>query len=166
MLFRSNKRLLDDDKGPNTGGMGCVIAENNTLPFLDEKDIEIAKRINTKVIEKLNRLKEDKKLSIGYRGILYGSYIKTKNGIYVIEFNCRFGDPECIIALSLLESNFYSICLNVISGNLTKSFDFSNDAMMCVYAVPEDYPKANENDSYDIYFDPELDLKEIGRAHV
>ena len=164
--IQDNKRLLDDDKGPNTGGMGCVIAENNTLPFLDEKDIEIAKRINTKVIEKLNRLKEDKKLSIGYRGILYGSYIKTKNGIYVIEFNCRFGDPECIIALSLLESNFYSICLNVISGNLTKPFDFSNDAMMCVYAVPEDYPKANENDSYDIYFDPELDLKDVIFSNV
>lgn len=164
--IQDNKRLLDDDKGPNTGGMGCVIAENNTLPFLDEEDIEITKRINTTVIEKLNRLKEDNKLSIGYRGILYGSYIKTKNGIYIIEFNCRFGDPECIIALSLLESNFYSICLNVISGNLTKPFNFSNDAMISVYAVPEDYPKASENDSYDIYFDSELDLKDIIFSNV
>ena len=164
--IQDNKRLLDDDKGPNTGGMGCVIAENNTLPFLNDEDIETTKRINTKVIEKLNRLQKDNNLSVGYRGILYGSYIKTKNGIYVIEFNCRFGDPECIIALSLLESNFYSICLDVISGNLTKPFKFSNDAMMCVYAVPEDYPKASENDSYDIYFDSELDLKDVIFSNV
>ena len=164
--IQDNKRLLDGDKGPNTGGMGCVIGENNTLPFLDEKDIETTKKINTKVINKINKFQKDNKLSVGYRGILYGSYIKTKNGIYIIEFNCRFGDPECIIALSLLKSNFYSICLDVISGNLTKPFEFSNDAMMCVYAVPEDYPKAVENDSYDIYFEPEFDFKNVIFSNV
>ena len=119
--------------------MGCVIGENNTLPFLNEEDINITEKINTTVIHKLNKLKQDNKLVVGYRGILYGSYIKTKNGIYIIEFNCRFGDPECIIALSLLETNFYSICLQTISGNLKEPFNFSKDAMICLYAVPINY---------------------------
>ncbi len=164
--IQDNKRLLDGDNGPNTGGMGCIIAENNTLPFLEQEDIETTKKINTRVIEKLNEFKEHNNLSIGYRGILYGSYIKTKNGIYIIEFNCRFGDPECIIALSLLESNFYSICLDMISGTLTRPFVFSNDAMMCVYAVPEDYPKVVESDSYDIYFDTEFNFENLIFSNV
>ena len=158
--IQDNKRLLEDDKGPNTGGMGCVIGENNTLPFLNEEDINITEKINTTVIHKLNKLKQDNKLVVGYRGILYGSYIKTKNGIYIIEFNCRFGDPECIIALSLLETNFYSICLQTISGNLKEPFNFSKDAMICLYAVPINYPTCSINDcNYDIYFEPIVNYK-------
>tara|TARA_Y100000992_G_scaffold236736_1_gene167526 strand:- start:667 stop:2910 length:2244 start_codon:yes stop_codon:yes gene_type:complete len=165
--IQDNKRLLDDDKGPNTGGMGCVIAENNTLPFLDDEDIETTKNINTKVINKLNKLQKDNNLPIGYRGVLYGSYIKTNKGIFIIEFNCRFGDPECIIALSLLETNFYSVCLEIISGNLHTPLTFSKDAMICLYAVPENYPKCKDNDTeYDIYFDSQCDFDKIIYGNV
>ena len=160
--IQDNKRLLDNDKGPNTGGMGCVIDENNTLPFLTEEDTKITKYINTTVIRNLNTLQNKNNLSIGYRGVLYGSYIKTKKGIYIIEFNCRFGDPECIVALSLLETNFYSICLQTISGNLKTPFKFSKDAMICLYAVPENYPTCSNNDSnYDIYFESSCDFEKI-----
>ena len=165
--IQDNKRLLEDDKGPNTGGMGCVIGENNTLPFLNEEDINITEKINTTVIHKLNKLKQDNKLVVGYRGVLYGSYIKTKNGIYIIEFNCRFGDPECIVALSLLETNFYSICLQTISGNLKEPFSFSKDAMICLYAVPINYPTCSDNDcNYDIYFEPSCNLQNIFYGNV
>lgn len=160
--MQDNKRLLDNDKGPNTGGMGCVIDENNTLPFLTEEDTKITENINTTVIRNLNTLQNKNNLPIGYRGVLYGSYIKTKKGIYIIEFNCRFGDPECIVALSLLETNFYSICLQTISGNLKTPFEFSKDAMICLYAVPENYPICSDNDSnYDIYFEPSCDFEKI-----
>ena len=165
--MQDNKRLLDNDKGPNTGGMGCVIDENNTLPFLTDNDINIVKKINENIIYKLNNHKSEQKLCVGYRGVLYGSYIKTKNGIYIIEFNCRFGDPECIIALSLLETNFYSVCLEIISGNLHTPLTFSKDAMICLYAVPENYPKCKDNDTeYDIYFDSQCVFDKIIYGNV
>lgn len=165
--MQDNKRLLDNDEGPNTGGMGCVIDVNNTLPFLTSDDIRDTKTINTEVIRKMNTLKEEKQLSTGYRGVLYGSYIKTSKGIYIIEFNCRFGDPECIIALSLLESNFYSVCLQTITGNLVEPFVFSQDAMICLYAVPEKYPKCSDDDcDYDIYFDNACDFDNIFYGNV
>jgi phosphoribosylamine--glycine ligase/phosphoribosylaminoimidazole synthetase len=165
--MQDNKRLLDNDKGPNTGGMGCVIDENNTLPFLTDNDINIVKKINENVIYKLNNHKSKQNLCVGYRGVLYGSYIKTENGIYIIEFNCRFGDPECIIALSLLETNFYSVCLEIISGNLQTPLSFSKDAMICLYAVPENYPKCKDNDTeYDIYFDSQCDFDKIIYGNV
>ena len=95
--IQDNKRLLDNDMGPNTGGMGCVIDKNNTLPFLNNNDIMTSQKINKQVIELLNQEYKN----IGYKGILYGSYIKCNDGkIKIIEFNCRFGDPECILALS------------------------------------------------------------------
>ncbi len=165
--MQDNKRLLDNDKGPNTGGMGCVIDENNSLPFLTLEDINITKNINETVIHELNALKKEKDLPIGYRGVLYGSYIKTKNGIFIIEFNCRFGDPECIIALSLLETNFYTICLQTISGTLKNPFTFSKDAMICLYAVPMNYPKCKKEDSnYDIYINSDLDENQIIYGNV
>lgn len=165
--IQDNKRLLNDDKGPNTGGMGCVIDKNNTLPFLTENDIDLSTNINKLVIEKLNELQSKNNLPIGYRGILYGSYIKTKSGIYIIEYNCRFGDPECIVALSLLETNFYSICLDTISGNLNTPFQFSKDAMICLYLVPENYPLCKEKDNnFDIYFNENCDFNRIFNANV
>ena len=165
--IQDNKRLLNDDKGPNTGGMGCVIDKNNTLSFLTQEDINETQNINTLVIQELNSLQEKNNLPIGYRGILYGSYIKTKNGIHIIEYNCRFGDPECIIALSLLETNFYSICLDTISGNLCEPFKFSQDAMICLYLVPKNYPKCKESDlNYDIYFEPDCIMDNIINANI
>tara|TARA_X000000950_G_scaffold286998_1_gene397616 strand:+ start:498 stop:2750 length:2253 start_codon:yes stop_codon:yes gene_type:complete len=160
--IQDNKRLLNDNNGPNTGGMGCVIDKNNMLPFLSQNDVSISENINNIVIHKLNELKEKNNLPVGYRGILYGSYIKTDNGIKIIEYNCRFGDPECIIALSLLETNFYTICQNIIQGNLTDKLHFSQDAMICLYVVPNKYPKCNEEDmNYDIYFNDKCKMKNI-----
>ena len=98
-------RLNDNDLGPNTGSMGCLIDKNNTLPFLTSKDIEKCENINTCVINNLNDMGKTKGLSVGYRGILYGSFIKTAEGkIYIIEFNARFGDPEGIMLINMLET--------------------------------------------------------------
>lgn len=147
------KRLENDDKGSNTGGMGCLIDKNNTLPFLTENDIKIAENINKKIINGMNNLKNKYRYGVGYRGILYGSYIKTDDGqIYVIEFNSRFGDPECIIALSLLENNFYSICNQISMNNFVEEFRFSKDAMIGIYMVPKNYPNPTK-EKFDIYID-------------
>ena len=148
--IRDYKRLENENKGCNTGGMGCVIDSRNMLPFLCEEDIEECRNINEIVVNNF-------KFGNNYTGILYGSFMKTENGIKIIEYNCRFGDPECIIALNLLENNFYEICNNFINGSL-KPLSFSNDACICVYIVPKSYcKKAEENNDYDLYLNNEIE---------
>jgi phosphoribosylamine--glycine ligase/phosphoribosylaminoimidazole synthetase len=148
--IRDYKRLENENNGCNTGGMGCVIDKNNMLPFLSQEDIEECRNINEIVVNNF-------KFGHTYTGILYGSFIKTEDGIKIIEYNCRFGDPECIIALNLLENNFYDICTNFINGTL-KPLNFSQDACICVYIVPKSYcKKAEENNKYDLYLNKELE---------
>ena len=80
--------------------------------------------------------------------------MKCKDGsIKIIEYNCRFGDPECVIALSLLKSNFYEICLNILrcEGIRNMELDFDKRAMLGVYMVPQSYPYT-KSEKYDIYF--------------
>ena len=154
------KRLNDDDLGPNTGSMGCLIFKNNSLPFLNETELLEAQTINSKVINELNNRGKKQGYFIGYRGILYGSYIKTANGLKIIEFNSRFGDPEGIIALNLLENNFLDICEEIVCGNLTSQLTFSQKASLGIYMVPKTYPQPSL-EKYDIYIDPKLNTKNI-----
>lgn len=150
--IRDYKRLEDNDIGCNTGGMGCVIDSNNSLPFLNKEDIQFSKKINETILNNLE------KSGNPYRGILYGSFMKTNNGIKVIEYNCRFGDPECIIALNLLQDNFYDVCKDYCSGTL-KPLNFSQDACICVYIVPKSYCRSRELDDYykyDLYLNESL----------
>ena len=154
--IQDNKRLNNNDTGPNTGGMGCVIDVNNTLPFLNEQDISDAQNINKLIIDNLNKEGKEMNSPVGYRGILYGSYIKSPDGkIYIIEFNARFGDPECYIALELLKTNFYVLCNELISGNLSTKMIFDKRAMIGVYMVPKKYPQATK-DKVDIYSDDSI----------
>ena len=147
------KRLSENDIGPNTGGMGCVIENNNTLNFLNKLDIEYCENVNKIIAAELNTLND--KNTINYRGILYGSFMKCNDGkIKIIEYNARFGDPECIIALELLETNFYNLCLNICGIDKTQFNDntlvFSKQAMICVYLVPKSYPNKT-HEKFDIY---------------
>ena len=145
------KRLDEGDKGPNTGGMGCVIDRNNSLPFLNQEDIVICENINNIIIDNLNKNGVGKKNKIGYRGILYGSFIKQRNNkIKIIEFNSRFGDPECLIALSLLKNNLYNICNEIINKNLKSNLLFDNSSMLAVYLVPRNYPSFTESEIINI----------------
>jgi phosphoribosylamine--glycine ligase len=74
-----------------------------------------------------------------YKGILYGQFMKTADGIKVIEFNAGFGDPETLNVLSNLNSSMDVICQQIIDGRLTDVF-FDKVATVCVYVVPEGYP--------------------------
>ena len=160
------KRLKDNDLGPNTGSMGCLVDKNNTLSFLNSKDISVCESINTRVINNLNSMGKDNKLKIGYRGILYGSFIKTPEGkIRIIEFNARFGDPEGIMLLNLLETNFCALCLEVLSNNLSLNLEFSKLACLGVYMVPKNYPGVTK-DRYDIYIDDQINFNNIVLGNV
>lgn len=133
---QDHKRAYENDTGPNTGGMGSYNAANQSLPFLTNSDIESAKAINIATAQALK-----KEFGIGYKGILYGGFMVTNDGIKVIEYNARFGDPEAMNVLSLLESDFVEICLGIANTTLNEcDVIFSNKATVCKYAVPEGYP--------------------------
>lgn len=137
-IVQDHKRAFVDDKGPNTGGMGSYSDANHRLPFLTDDDVKQAMHINEAVVNALSKELNDK-----YIGILYGSFIATRNGIEVIEFNARFGDPEALNVLTILESDFVATCQALVMGSLTKEMvQFSNQATVCKYAVPKGYPDA------------------------
>jgi len=137
-IVQDHKRAFVDDKGPNTGGMGSYSDSNHSLPFLTKDDVKNAWQINQAVIQALM-----KKINEKYIGILYGSFIATRDGVYVIEFNARFGDPEALNVLTILESDFVSICKAMVTGTLsTDQVKFSQLATVCKYAVPQGYPDA------------------------
>ena len=82
-------------------------------------------------------------LGQAYRGIIYGGYMLTPTGTMLIEYNARFGDPECLNILSLLsaDTDFLAVCQAVGSGGLSKvPVRFEPLASCCKYAVPEGYP--------------------------
>lgn len=135
-LIQDNKRAYVDDKGPNTGGMGSYSAPDHSLPFLNPSDVESAWNINQSVLNALMTEMNEK-----YIGILYGGFIATAAGVYVIEFNARFGDPESLNVLSILESDFVDLCVSLTKGNLqADQVVFSKKATVCKYAVPDGYP--------------------------
>ncbi|HAU1320756.1 TPA: phosphoribosylamine--glycine ligase [Legionella pneumophila] len=135
-IVQDHKRAYEHDEGPNTGGMGSYSAADHSLPFLSPEDVRAAFAINQSVINALMTEMSDK-----YIGILYGGFMATAHGVYVIEFNARFGDPEALNVLSLLESDFVKLCVAMANGNLRKeSVRFLNKATVCKYAVPDGYP--------------------------
>ncbi|MBI4043237.1 MAG: CBS domain-containing protein, partial [Candidatus Diapherotrites archaeon] len=101
---QDHKRAFADDKGPNTGGMGSYSCEDHLLPFLTKKDVEDGVKITQKVADALN-----KETNQYYKGIMYAGLIKTKNGVKLLEYNARFGDPEAMNVLPLMETDFVSV---------------------------------------------------------
>ena len=134
--IQDHKRAYENDTGPNTGGMGTYSDANHSLPFLDSSDIEEAHNINTQTARALKD-----KFDEGYKGILYGGFMATKDGVRLIEYNARFGDPEAMNALSLLETDLIELCSAMADGTLNNiDIRFANKATVCKYAVPEGYP--------------------------
>lgn len=133
---QDHKRAADGDSGPNTGGMGSYSCADHLLPFLSQDHLLQASRVNAAVAQALlHELGEE------YKGILYGGFILTKNGLRLLEYNARFGDPEVMNVLPLLQTNFIDICEAIITGTLDKlSVAFEKKATVCKYVVPQGYP--------------------------
>jgi phosphoribosylamine--glycine ligase len=140
IVAQDHKRAFEGDTGPNTGGMGSYSCENHCLPFLSKKNIQEASQITSAVAKALlNELNEE------YKGILYGGFIITKNGLRLLEFNARFGDPEVMNVLPILKTDFIDICESIINGTLNKiPLVFENKATVCKYVVPKGYPISHE----------------------
>ena len=148
--IQDHKRAYEDDKGPNTGGMGSYSCANHSLPFLKDEDIAEAKKINEQVLDALP----------GYKGILYGGFIATQNGVKLIEYNARFGDPEVMNYLSILKTDLTDISEAITKGELDKmNVEFENKATVCKYIVPEGYPKKPVKDE-------KIDISKIDQNKV
>lgn len=131
-----HKRANDGDKGPNTGGMGCI-APN---PFYTE---EIAKRCLDEIfIPTIDAMNKEGRT---FKGCLYFGLMITKDGPKVIEYNCRFGDPETQVVLPLLESDLLEIMIAVREGKLTEDIvKFSKKSACCVVMASGGYPNEYE----------------------
>lgn len=135
-VVQDHKRAFEGDEGPNTGGMGSYSDVNHSMPFLMEKDLEDAKNISRAV---LKAVKEE--TDQAFKGILYGGFMATRDGVKLIEYNARFGDPEAMNVLPLLETDFVDVCQAIITGTLNKlEVKFADKATVCLYVVPEGYP--------------------------
>jgi phosphoribosylamine--glycine ligase len=133
---QDHKRAYEGDTGPNTGGMGTYTDADHKLPFLTDADIEAARAINEKVALALAA-----ECGQPYQGILYGGFMATADGVRLIEYNARFGDPEALNLLTLLESDFVAICRAIADQTLeTVPVSFARRASVCKYIVPEGYP--------------------------
>lgn len=133
---QDHKRAYDGDKGPNTGGMGSYNDSKDILPFMKESDYADAKKIMDSTVQAIK-----KETGVPYQGILYGQFMATAKGISVIEFNSRFGDPEAMNVLPILENDFIDVCCAIVNGTLDKiTVRFKKQATVCKYAVPAGYP--------------------------
>ncbi|MFX0123409.1 MAG: phosphoribosylamine--glycine ligase [Candidatus Hodarchaeota archaeon] len=146
-LVQDYKRAYDDDKGPNTGSMGSYSCANHNLPFLTKSDYNFAIDVMKKTVFAIG----------GYKGVLYGQFMLTNDGVKLIEFNCRLGDPEAMNVLPLLTDKFAICCKEIIEGTL-KQKSWDEKATVCVYLTPKGYPTQPEENK-EIFVNKEEILK-------
>jgi len=131
--IQDHKRAWDGDKGPNTGGMGSYSDADGLLPFLPKADYDTAADIVRRIVAAL------KKDGRPYVGPIYGQFMLSAEGPRVIEINARFGDPEAMNALTLLESDYVEVCRAMAEGRLSASVRWRPEATVCKYVVPKGY---------------------------
>lgn len=143
---QDHKRIGDNDTGKNTGGMGAYAPAPIVTP-------EVLREVESKIIEPV--LKGMKTEGRTFSGCLYCGLMLTDEGVKVVEFNCRFGDPETQAVLPLLEGDFLKLLYSAAKGNLDKNaVGYSGGSAVCVVAAskgyPEDYKKGLEIKGLDI----------------
>ena len=130
-LAQDHKRAYDNDKGPTTGGMGAY----TPLPFVTEEDLEYA-------VEKIMRPMAAAMVAEGvpFHGVLYGGLMKTPEGVKVIEFNARFGDPETEVILPRISSDIYNLFATVAAGGTECEVEWNDKAVVGVVLASKGYP--------------------------
>lgn len=138
-LVQDHKRAYEGDVGPNTGGMGSYTDSDHLLPFVSEEDRKEAMAIVQSIVD---ALAEE---GCPYRGVMYGQFMLTADGPKIIEINARFGDPEAMNVLTVLESDFEDVCRRMATGTLDEDAVFSKKATVCKYVVPKGYGVKSES---------------------
>lgn len=133
-VSQDHKRAYDGDEGPNTGGMGAY----TELPFITDEDLEYA-------MENIMRRTASAMVEEGcpFCGVLYGGLMKTKQGIKVIEFNARFGDPETEVILPRMTSDICQVFCDVADGK-TPTIEWNNMATLGIVLASKGYPGSYE----------------------
>jgi phosphoribosylamine--glycine ligase len=129
---QDHKRVFDNDEGPNTGGMGAYSPAPVITP-------DVHRRILNEILAPL--LVGLKEKNIRYRGVIYVGLMITREGPKVLEFNARFGDPECQPIMMRLKSDLVQLIEATINGKLNESkAEWHNDAAVCVVLTAAGYP--------------------------
>jgi len=129
-VAQDHKRAYDNDEGPNTGGMGAY----TELPFITAEDHayamqNIMQRVADAMVEE----------GVPFTGVLYGGLMKTPNGIKVIEFNARFGDPETEVVLPRLQSDAVDVFM-AVANNEQPTMEWSKEATLGIVLASKGYP--------------------------
>jgi phosphoribosylamine---glycine ligase len=134
---RDYKRAEDGDLGPNTGGMGAVASRQLISP-------EMLAQIEKEIVQPtVNGLRKE---GLPYRGFLYFGLMLTPTGPQVIEYNCRFGDPECQAVMPLVAGDLATFCLAGAKGELRSNLiEFKDDWSVCVILASAGYPETSRN---------------------
>jgi len=127
---QDHKRAYEGDEGPNTGGMGSYADAGPVLPFLTRADYDRAVEILEATVAALD----------DYTGVLYGQFMLTADGLRVVEFNARFGDPEAMNVLPVMETPLADVVRAARDGDPLPELSFAPTATVCKYAVPAGYP--------------------------
>lgn len=158
-LAQDHKRAYDGDEGPNTGGMGAY----SPVPFISEDERRFAldnimkKTAAAMVLE-----------GLPFTGVLYGGLMKTRDGIKVIEFNARFGDPETEVVLPRLKSDIYDIFAGVADGSSVEEPVWDDRAALGIVLASKGYPGSCEKGfpigGLDALNDPDIRVYHMGTA--
>lgn len=134
VLAQDHKRAFDGDKGPNTGGMGAY----SPLPFVMKEDEAYA-------LKEVMQRTADAMVAEGcpFEGVLYGGLMKTPQGIKVIEFNARFGDPETEVVLPRMRSDIYDVFCAVAEGRDMR-IEWDDRATLGIVLASKGYPEVYE----------------------
>lgn len=139
-MVQDHKRAYEGDMGPNTGGMGSYSNKGLIIPFLTQEDYDDGLEVMQATVK---AVKEE--TGVEYRGFLYGQFMASKDGIKVIEFNARLGDPEAMNILSILDDDFLEVCSGIANGCVKPNVKFKEKATVCKYLVPAGYPDNPKN---------------------
>ena len=134
---RDYKRIGEGDEGPNTGGMGAVASRQLADP-------ELMKRIEEEIVgPTVAGLEKD---ALNYKGFLYFGLMLTEDGPKLIEYNCRFGDPECQAVMPLVSGDLAEFCLEGAKGNLkSELLSFSEGWSVCCILASAGYPESSRS---------------------
>ena len=143
---QDHKRIFDDDKGPNTGGMGAY----SPTPIIDES---LAKKIQEKIIDKT--IQSMKNEGITFKGFLYAGIMIQNNEPYVLEYNVRMGDPECQPITMRMDFDLYDYFVASANGELSSmpQISWKNQYSVCVVLASEGYPESYPKNEEIVGFD-------------
>ena len=134
-LAQDYKKIFDNDKGGNTGGMGSF----SPLPFVSSSLYQ--KILNKIIFPTFNALKSE---GINYKGVLYGGIIIKDDEPFLLEYNCRFGDPETQSILPRLKNDILQLMINCANGNLNNTkLEWSDNKTVCVVIASKGYPNSS-----------------------